>query len=199
MHPEDRVALYELTDQLYLLQDFTGDAGALQRGLVQGKEYAASLHFSRPQTFAADMEAHTMGAMHTIADRLAKVPGRKNFIWLSTGFPPLPLNDGGVGITYEKIVNTAKTLGNADLPLFAIDAKGLAAGGSGGGPVAGGGSRGPSSGVDLPRPPTAVVAATQRRAVRPDSAISSSAKTSPKNRVAARSITRMILPAQFGK
>ena len=39
MHPEDRVALYEFADKLYLLQDFTSDPVALQRGLVRGKEY----------------------------------------------------------------------------------------------------------------------------------------------------------------
>ena len=33
------------------------------------------------------MSARTMGAMQEIADRLANVPGRKNLIWLSTGFP----------------------------------------------------------------------------------------------------------------
>ena len=49
MHPEDRVALYEIAEKLNLLQDFTNDPAALQRGLERGKEYAASIHFARSQ------------------------------------------------------------------------------------------------------------------------------------------------------
>jgi VWFA-related protein len=152
MQPEDRIALYELTmDNLYLLQDFTSDTSALLRGIVRGREYAANIH--PRMMFAQDVDEQTMDAMRRIADKLAKVPGRKNLIWLTGGFPPVPLNDGGVGITYDMMNKTAKTLGNSDLPLFAIDAHGLVAGsGGGGGPVPGGGRRGPTSGTTLPHP-----------------------------------------------
>jgi VWFA-related protein len=151
MQPQDRVALYELTmDKLYLLQDFTSDPTALQRGIIRGREYASILH---PRVmFAQDIDAQTMDAMRVIADHLAKVPGRKNMIWLTLGFPPVPRNDGGVGITYDMINKTSKTLSNSDLPLFAIDAQGLVVGGSGGGPVPGGGGRGPTIAIDLPHP-----------------------------------------------
>jgi VWFA-related protein len=133
MQPQDRVALYELADKLYLLQDFTSDPVALQRAVIRGKEYVpATIPPSRVK--AADMGAYTMDAMQTIADRLAKIPGHKNFIWLSTGFPPSRLIEQG------KTDETAKALGNADLPLSAIDARGLVplfygqvAGGGGGG------------------------------------------------------------------
>ena len=98
-----------------------------------------------------------MGAMHEIAARLAKIPGRKNMIWLSTGFPPDDSISKASVTTLEKMDNSSKILGNADFPLFAIDAKGLvpyqqriAAGGGGGG--GGGGAR---SGVDGPTPASA--------------------------------------------
>ncbi|HEY4836963.1 MAG TPA: VWA domain-containing protein [Candidatus Acidoferrales bacterium] len=134
MQPQDRVALYELTiDKLYLLQDFTSDPVALQQAVIRGKEYVP-VSFPPSRVNAADMGAYTMDAMHTIADRLAKIPGRKNFVWLSTGFPPSRLIEQG------KTDETAKALGNADLPLSAIDARGLVplfygqmAGGGGGG------------------------------------------------------------------
>lgn len=130
MQLQDRVALYELADELYLLQDFTGDSDALSRALVRGKGFVPAV-YNRSQTEPADMDSKTMGAMYTIADRLEKVPGRKNLIWLSTGFPP----DSGLGKvalnSYEKMDKTAKTLGNADFPLFAMDALGLLAGGGG--------------------------------------------------------------------
>jgi VWFA-related protein len=134
MQPQDRVALYELADNLYLLQDFTSDPEALQRGVDSGKDYVGDIRFPGSQTDPLTMSKYTMDAMHTIATRLAKVPGRKNLIWLSTGFPPddglgahpsKPLGMNSALNTNEKIDSTAKILGNADLPLSAISAWGL--------------------------------------------------------------------------
>jgi VWFA-related protein len=146
MQPQDRVALYVLTQELYLLQDFTNDAGALERGINQGKEYASTLNY--PECSGTDpneMSTRTMAAMHSIADRLAKIPGRKNLMWLSSGFHYLQV------ITEQKMDKSAKALGDEELPLFAIDAHGLVAplavpgrGSQGGG--------GMTSGVDLPTP-----------------------------------------------
>jgi len=146
MQPHDRVALYELAEKLYLLQDFTSDPEALQRALERGKQFVP-VSFPPSQINPVDMEAHTMDAMHAIADRLAKVPGRKNLIWLSTGFPPVPKNDGGIVITNQNVDKTAKALGNADFPLSAIDARGLVPL-LFKGPVPGGGGGGLASGVD---------------------------------------------------
>jgi hypothetical protein len=98
------------------------------------------------------MDAYTMDAMHAIADHLANVPGRKNLIWISSGFPPVRI------VTAEKIDKTAKTLANADLPLSAIDALGLYGDVNAGGPVPGGGGGGGHSGghAELAPPPGAV-------------------------------------------
>jgi VWFA-related protein len=153
MRPQDRVALYELgTDQLYLLQDFTSDPTELQHALDSGKEHIPS-RFSPSQSDPITMSNQTMAAMHEIANRLAKVPGRKNLIWLSNGFPRQRI------ITEATTDKTAKTLGNADLPLSAVDARGLAAPfGGGGGPVPRGGGGGAAgrggtaSGGDGPTP-----------------------------------------------
>jgi VWFA-related protein len=151
MQPQDHVALYELSDKLYLLQDFTSDSAALQRALTHGKEYIPA-SYSPSQTDPVEMSAHTMNGMHEIANRLARVPGRKNLIWLSSGFPRQKV------ITDEKMDASAKTLANADLPLSAINALGLAGGGAtenvGLVPVrsGGGGGRGGTSGADLPTP-----------------------------------------------
>jgi VWFA-related protein len=129
MQPQDHVALYELADKLYLLQDFTSDPAALQSGLDRGKTLVP-ISFPPTQTDPIDMSNFTMNAMHAIADRLATIPGRKNLIWLSTGFSARRI------ITDQKIDTTARTLGNADLPLFAVDAKGLVGpDGGGGGPI----------------------------------------------------------------
>ncbi len=147
MQARDRVALYEFADRLYLLQDFTSDPGSVERGLNRGRDYVSNLHYSVSQTDSAEMSARTMGAMQEIADRLANVPGRKNLIWLSTGFPRQR------AITDEKMDKAAKMLGNSDLPLSAISARGLeapnasaAATGAPGGPLPGGGNGGDGGG-----------------------------------------------------
>jgi VWFA-related protein len=145
MQPQDHVALYEIADKLYLLQDFTGDPTALQRGIDQGREYAADINFPPSEVSPIDVGNYTMDALHAIAERLAKVPGRKNLIWLSTGFPPSKV------VTAEKMSATARLLGDADLPLSAIDARGLVPLAYGG-PVPGGGSRGPASSADMTTP-----------------------------------------------
>jgi VWFA-related protein len=147
MHPEDRVAIYEIANKLYLLQDFTSDPASLQLGVERGKEYASEIKFSRSQMEPADMDAFTMGVMHEIADRLAKIPGRKNMIWLSTGFPPDDSLSRASMTTIDKMDAASKILGNADFPLFAIDAKGLNVEKPPIGPVPGGGrTRGASAG-----------------------------------------------------
>ena len=163
MQPQDRVALYELADNLYLLQDFTSDPNAIARGVERGKDYVGDIRFPRSQTDALTMSKYTMDAMHSIATRLAKIPGRKNLIWLSTGFPP----DPGLGArastplgmtsglnTNEKIDKTSKILGNADLPLSAISAWGLVPLlDPGPVPHGGGGAKASgASGADLPTP-----------------------------------------------
>jgi VWFA-related protein len=147
LQPQDRVALYQLNDQLDLLQDFTNDRYALQSGLDRGKKSAGTQTFLRcAQNDQAQMSNRTMVAMALIADRLADIPGRKNLIWLSTGFPYRKIT------TDEKMGKTSETLSSEELPLFAIDAHGLAA------PLAvpGAGSQGggPINGADLPTPST---------------------------------------------
>jgi hypothetical protein len=87
-----------------------------------------------------------MDAMGVISKRLEFVPGRKNLIWLSNGFPTQRV------ITDEKIDKSAKILAGADTPLNAIDARGLMVGGGDSGPVPRAAPRGPTSGVDLPTP-----------------------------------------------
>ncbi len=151
VQPQDRVALYILVGKLYLLQDFTNDPAALQRAIPRAKDYSNSFHFARPEMDQVDLDTHTMDAMQAIANRLANVPGRKSLVWLTTGYPSVALYDGGVVVTYDKMGKASKTLGNADLPLFAIDAKGFVAPlGGGGGPVPRAGSRGPMAAVGPP-------------------------------------------------
>jgi VWFA-related protein len=132
MQPQDRVALYQLADTLYLLQDFTNDPAAILRGLEVARKHL-NRFYPPSTTDTIVMSNYTMDAMSVISKRLAFVPGRKNLIWLSNGFPYKRI------ITDERVDKSAKALANDDLPLNAIDARGLMApSGGGGGPLPGG-------------------------------------------------------------
>jgi VWFA-related protein len=145
--PQDRVAIYEIAEQLYLLQDFTNDRDALRRGVDRGAEYAREITYQWAICQAEEMQPHTLDALHEIAARLARVPGRKNLIVLSHGFPPIPFRDGGREITNRNMVNAVRTLGDSDLPMTAIDTAGVYLEPPWIGPVPGGKSSKPSSGL----------------------------------------------------
>jgi VWFA-related protein len=146
MQPQDHVALYQLADTLYLLQDFTSDPDALLHGLEIARSHITRF-YPPSATDTLTMSNYTMDAMTVISKRLAFVSGRKNLIWLSNGFPVQPV------ITDEKIDKSAKILANAGLPLDAIDARGLVGtDGGGGGPVPHAPPSGPRGGIGGPTP-----------------------------------------------
>lgn len=150
MRPQDRVSLYVLDAKgLFFLQDFTGDPNLLRRAVLRAKDHIPP---SIPRAQSDHMYTYTMDDMQPIVDRLAKVPGRKNLIWLGPGFPPAEF----AMTTFDEINKSAKKLGNADLPLFVINKQVESQGGM---PCDGctvpHGIPGPSSGVDAPTPASA--------------------------------------------
>ncbi len=110
LQPQDRVALYTLTDALHILHDFTTDASSLLRALDRYKgHYSSQLAASEPEPadtgvdmldqflnsanqrmadfYAINRVARTADALEAIANHLAGLPGRKNLIWVSGSFP----------------------------------------------------------------------------------------------------------------
>jgi len=108
--PGDRVAVYSLGRELTVLQDFTDDPKALVEVVEKARAaYSAPLAASsrdRPETnnsavdrfletmsqrvadFAVVERARlTMAAIESIARHAAWIPGRKNLVWVSGGFP----------------------------------------------------------------------------------------------------------------
>lgn len=136
--PQDRVALYGLSDTLHVLCDFTADRTRLvaiiekydthsrtnreivEPGATRLPQQSAGL--VRPPIDEASMEhaatanearaTITLMALKAIADHVANVPGRKNLVWLTANLPFSP----------EAM---AAILGPAQIAAYPVDSRGL--------------------------------------------------------------------------
>jgi VWFA-related protein len=110
LQPQDRVALYGLSTNLVILHDFTSDTSSLLRALDQARlpnSYQPGAADVEPSGTGddnldafidaanqkiADMQTINRAEMTTnvmawIANSVANIPGRKNLVWVSAGFP----------------------------------------------------------------------------------------------------------------
>lgn len=156
MQPQDQVALYVLTPStLYVMHDFTNDSETLVR-LMGGKpektsstgataapgpddakiekliddSISASNAFYKAGQRVNQVET-TSQAMLQIAQNVVNIPGRKNLVWISAGFPitmgtaiPLGSRDDGYDFT-GMLSSTAMQLGDANVAVYPVDARGL--------------------------------------------------------------------------
>jgi VWFA-related protein len=154
MQPGDQVALYLLApSRLYMLHDFTSDSAALLEVMTGAdksktssdpKAAAAEIQHKRMEKEASDAFAEssqfykgdrpnrvaaTSQGMITIAARLAKFPGRKNLIWISSAFPiQTGLYVGSQSDQHNyagDISSVGQALSNADVAVYPVDARGL--------------------------------------------------------------------------
>ena len=163
IHPDDRVAIYVLGRGLRVLHDFTTDSSDLLRNLTKynggvlpegvapednsfGTESMTQLdRWMNGQGGASGQEADfytinrvtgTCKAIEFIANHLASLPGRKNLIWVSGGFP---LQIGFESIeamhdpsrtqrTFNPEVEAAiNALNDGNVAIYPVDARGLVA------------------------------------------------------------------------
>jgi VWFA-related protein len=162
IRPEDRVALYVLGGNgLKVLHDYTTDSTDLLRALNAFSDGKTLPDLSQNQnmSFGTDMISlnrwmmtggtgmerdlymiervtGTLNVIEFIANHLASLPGRKNLIWVSGGFP---LTMGFNSIqefndptrehrTFsEEITRTVKAVNNANVAIYPVDARGLVA------------------------------------------------------------------------
>jgi VWFA-related protein len=157
MQPQDQVALYVLTPStLYVMHDFTNDSATLLR-LMGGtpEKSSATSTVKAPQPGPNDVKIEklmsdslgesnsfykgqpinrvetTSTAMLQIARNTVNIPGRKNLVWISGGFPlwmgyAIPLNAREDGLDFaDSLSSTAKQLGDADVAVYPVDARGL--------------------------------------------------------------------------
>ena len=142
-------------DEVRVLHDFTRDASSLlkaleriesrssialsgsQDRLVRGievglREFDTELEGwvaraeEQIQGFFTDRRIRaTTGAMEAIAAHLAAVRGRKNVIWISSGFP-IRFNDGITARTAStEVFRATHALNDADIAFYPVDARGL--------------------------------------------------------------------------
>jgi VWFA-related protein len=163
IRPEDRVALYVLGNSLKVLHDYTTDSTDLLRALNAFGDGKTLPDLSQDQkmSFGTDMISlnqwmmtggtgqerdmymiqrvtGTLNVIEFIANHLASLPGRKNLIWVSGGFP---LTMGFNSIREfndptrehrefsEEITRTVKAVNNANVAIYPVDARGLVADG----------------------------------------------------------------------
>lgn len=139
---EAPIALYVLTGKIVVLQDFTMDLEALRKAMAAWRPVQSRVLFAShtptpplagdPNTAGAvsrsyqEMRAFynlqranlTIDAFALLAQRLMRVPGRKNVVWVSGSFPTVFLNRNR-----ERI----RVLNQADIGIYPVDARGLVA------------------------------------------------------------------------
>ncbi|HEY4839375.1 MAG TPA: VWA domain-containing protein [Candidatus Acidoferrales bacterium] len=165
LHPEDRVALYELTTGLIVLHDFTSDTATLLRALSDSPNPQNGAPAPTLQVTAADeaaLDVHAKGAIAApdpgwlaaelarenvfdqtnkvegttdaftqIAHHLARLPGRKNLVWVSGSFPfnvdwdPTTRSESPSFATQINL--SAQALSDANVAIYPVDARGLMA------------------------------------------------------------------------
>lgn len=142
-------------DEVLVLHDFTRDAESLikavervdtktsvplsgsQAQLVRGIEAELRDFNSEIEGWVARAEEHiqgffterrmnaTTGAMEGIAAHLAGVRGRKNVIWISSGFPILFSDGIMLRNASPEVFRATRALNDADIAFYPVDARGL--------------------------------------------------------------------------
>jgi VWFA-related protein len=140
VQPEDRVALYGLSDKLYALRDFTNDqdlllaaAGAEPatggRKKTEGwmEALGARRDFLDTTPGGAEERAdETVAALADIAKHLSGIPGRKNLVWVTASFARASGGGREGSRSFEPQIATAiRRLADANIAVYPVDARGL--------------------------------------------------------------------------
>jgi VWFA-related protein len=156
--PEDHIGLYTLSGGLRVLHDYTSDSTELLARLASSNGKALP-DLSRAESrsggdamlldnwlrgggasraeadfYTINRVTGTLKAIEFIANHLSAVPGRKNLIWVSGGFPLMIGLDSPAAMrdptreqrTFsEEIDRTVRAVNDANLAIYPVDARGL--------------------------------------------------------------------------
>jgi VWFA-related protein len=156
LEPQDRVALYLLSNGVKILHDFTQDQDRLMRMVAQlrgevshavavdveldtdvdnptGSQASALMMNELEHVrafFQTDRVRATAQGLEAIGNHLARVPGRKNLVWISAGFPFAIGGDGSDLLSERRTFNpeverASRALNNANVAIYPVDARGL--------------------------------------------------------------------------
>jgi len=154
--PGQKVGLFVLSHEPGLPTPYTSDMSLLAQIAakadldpsdmgVDSPGFFSARYGGRPAVQSREMQISdwnkkvqdSFRALEAMAERLARLPGRKSLIWLSAGFPIQidgKVVPGLAGIEksyrqrFEKLIDM---LNRADVAVYSIDARGLTAGGGG--------------------------------------------------------------------
>ncbi len=159
----DSIGIYTLGTRLRIVQELTDDPDRLDRAVKSMKpEFAAGLTTDIEADQTGDATADAMiaralegledvatqeraaalkEALEEIARHLAKVPGRKNLVWVSGSFPLFISRDHYTLDFSAQMQAAGRALNDASVAVYPVDARGLVGTLSLGGPVAGADTR----------------------------------------------------------
>lgn len=156
VQPGDHIAIYQLGKSLKILHDYTTDASELLAKMAKYRgdalpDLAASESgdggfdlesvtgsYAESDFYMANRVVNTLKAIELIANHLASVPGRKNLVWVSGGFPlmmgfdEIPVLGGPIRDqrTFTQEMDSAiRALNHASVAVYPVDARGLVVGG----------------------------------------------------------------------
>lgn len=152
VQPQDRIGVYVFNGHLKVLHDYTADMTDLQRKIAAATQrlsnvsqteepgaldhddgdFAAMLsgggNAQEREFFMRNRVLGTLEVFKFIAVHLAQVPGRKNVIWVSGGFPTLFGYEHESNFSddfIDEIDATVRALSDANVAIYPIDARGL--------------------------------------------------------------------------
>ena len=126
----DRIGIYTFgrDGSLQVVQEITDNAVLLDRA-ANGIEAKESSRGREPaDRAAADRAMDTKHMLEAVARHLASVPGRKSLAWVTAGFPLLVFPNLGQQPDFDfntTIQGAARALNDANVALYAVDARGL--------------------------------------------------------------------------
>jgi VWFA-related protein len=131
--PEPTTLLSVYDNRFKLLQAFTRDRDALQRALATAPpEYAWKLEVNGKAEYGpVERLDQSLRALEDIAQSYARIPGRKNLIWVGGGFPtldPTTIDRDDAQEVKDTLQHVTDVLLDTRITLYAVDPSSSAAG-----------------------------------------------------------------------